>query len=325
MRVCTINNRSNLNRFRWRLNSLSASLACCVLLAVAASPVEAKVLQWKLEEHGQYRIVGQRITRQKVGDSSWTETVESTTLWDVVAIDEEGFRIKQKLESVKHGLQFPSSVSISYDSSVAGDAKGAALALAKRWEPQLKQEQVIRLAPTGQQSVLDVEATVATSTAAPKPTANIANDWRAIPKPLKTNAELMLPTGDVPTGYEWSDARSIPWNDVPDSLRFTTLYRYAGEEQKGEQTLDRIQVVTQWEELVRPDAENNLVIDRQSGSGLIQFDADAGHLVSSDRTQDLVVRLLRADAEAQLVEVSTTLKVTCQPVPAETESEEVVK
>lgn len=303
-----------------------SSLACFSL----SSGAEAKTLRWKLTPGQQYQFTVERVVNQKSPIVQWSETVRCELLWRVASKADNGIvEIVQTLVSVEHSLRFPDTPVISYDSLDDGEARGDAAVLAKRWAGKIKAEQRMMLKPNGELAISEPEptSTSASSTSTPAvsglPVSAGTADWQPIPKVLQ-RTECILPLVDMPEGYNWSTTQTIPWGDDDINLKLTTVYNYQGTKLVDEIPQELVNSTTRWEVVPKPGTVTPLVIEQQQGTGTISFDANAGYLARADRSEELIVRILRPGVEPTQASVETTMKVRCEPlesVPVATEEE----
>ena len=146
-------------------------------------------------------------------------------------------------------------------------------------------------------------------------------DWLSAPKDL-LRGDWAFPSRDWSVGDTWSDSQLVAWNSIAEALRLTANYRYVGAEKIDENVrLDKIEVAMVWEDLTPTDTISNMSIDRQRGVGTIYFDSAAGHLVSSERDQQLVVTLIDPEGQPNQIEVTTRINLRFQPIEIEGRSE----
>ena len=295
-----------------------AVMTILVVTFVLDKPAYSARLTWRLNVGQKMSITLERTLRQSVADTEWTETINYTLTWVVDAVDEVGnMTMQQMLTSVRHVLSFPGDVDITYDSSVEGEVKGDAAILAKYWVPFLNVNRQVILQPNGKLTIVSADdltrkPPVATPSAIPE-----VQDWSDVPQAL-VDQTWSLPERDLVLNEEWSTIKNLPWKDQENALELTTKYRYVGPSTLDEKSVEKIDVVMQWQDVTTPASTERVMIDRQAGGGGLYFDTSAGYLVASDRTQDLTVRITRPDRTGQTVDLATSLKMQVQPMASET-------
>jgi hypothetical protein len=330
MRVCTTSNEHRPSRAA-RREAFRLALALLLATTICTAPACAKTLQWKLDAGQRLLFVVERTVHQKSPTTDWTETIRYQVIWSVTERDADNrIRLVQTLTEVKHALQFPGAPPIVYDSMSDGEPRGDAAELARYWKPLLQVERSQVLLPRGQ--LVPPEATPTPQPTSPAATPAGAGTAPAAvttsrPVPSRPLADVywLLPIDDLSLGDSWAETQTVSWRDIPDAVKVTTSYTYQGEEEVGQHRLDKIAVQARWDLQPMPTLVRQISLERQSGTGVIYFDAEAGFLSRSDYQQDLVLRIGQPQVEPMQAEISTTLKVRCQPVipaPDAAESEQ---
>ena len=358
--------RNAVAAVRHTFRNMLSSMRPCVsvaLLCAAAVPTQARELRWHLQPGNEYRVIVERTVRQKSVLADWLENIRYQMAWTVTAVDDQGqMQIVQKLLEVKHSIQMADAEPVNYDSSHDAEARGDATTLARSWKPLLQIERPFLLLPNGKTERIETPAkdtgTAASSTTAvpaaganntaavtppttatTPPTSPTITTTRPVAAKLLQDGLWLLPSDDVQPGTHWEESSVLPWGDDGEALRLTTLYEYAGEQTFEQSVADHIDVKLNFATQPRGEGNERLIIERQSSSGSIDFDATAGYLNRSELSHDLVLQLLprtpsagtgtappaftNPTAAPTRAEISTTVKVRFQRVEPVGEPERV--
>jgi hypothetical protein len=112
-----------------------------------------------------------------------------------------------------------------------------------------------------------------------------------VPPKVLLDGLCIFPAEDVMPGTRWAEVTNVPWGEDGEALKVTSAFVFVGEQTIEQQIFDRIDVKLEFEVQPRTDGQERLTIERQSGSGTIDFDSAAGHLIRSELQQDLAIHL----------------------------------
>ncbi len=145
-------------------------------------------------------------------------------------------------------------------------------------------------------------------------------------KNLISQGYPIFPQKPVETGESWSRPQTarLPYQSL--EWKLSCNYTYAGPqtlEQPQDQDRERVVELIEVDCQVAinpgestPDQPAVLIqIPRQAGKGTIIFDLEAGHPVSSELTQDLVLNITPSGAETVTTSVVSTVKTSFGIVP----------
>ncbi len=291
-----------------------------VVLAAGGSAVQAKTFRWALPAGSEFRLVVDRTVRLKTRTTEWTESIRYQAGWRVAAVAEDGqMQIFQTVQEVKHSLQISNAEPVVYDSTQDIEVRGDAVALARQWMPSLNVERPLVMQSRGR--LTRVEA-AAKADVAPATVPNATGGGRQMPPRSLQGTMLEFPEQDLLPGDDWTETTLVAWGEISDAIAVKTRYTYQGEEPVEQRSLDKFQVAIVWEPQPAAVESDRFRIDRQAGTGLILFDAEAGHLSRSDSTVDLTLRFPRAEGPSEQVDVVTVLKTRLQPIVPAPEIEE---
>ncbi|MEM8679276.1 MAG: DUF6263 family protein [Planctomycetota bacterium] len=285
--------------------------ALALALLVSATADAGKPLKWKLQKGQKFDVVvetsmqqQQNISGQQVDTDNQMKMVMT---WDVLDVDSAGVAtIEQEMGRITMDMKSPMG-EIKFDSEDEEEPSGMAAMLASAIKPMVGIKFVQKLSPYGEN--LGVEVVGQEDGAAGQGPMN-----PDMLKQMANSAQVPFPEAGVEANETWTAETEV---DVPPLGKATTTstYEYLGEEQRGDATVDVIQVAqkTDFPKSDEPNAMGMKIdVEDSSSTGKLYFNAEKGHLVGSEIEQKMTATI---EAMGQTIDQVQTTKTTTTVTP----------
>ena len=304
-----------------RTRLLTLGIQAGLMVAALALPAAAETtLRWKFQK-GQslsYVMTQKTETSAQVQgqDIGSTQDVVIDLDWEVGEVSAEGVAaVTQTMKRIRFKLESPVGA-FDYDSQEDKPIEGQMAVLGPMLKGMVNQPVEMQMNDRGEVVSVKVPEKMldAMQNAGPAGAAAGAMFSEEGLKKMMSQSMLRFPAEAVEPGKTWEESSEMPMGMLG-SMKLVRTYSYQGADDTGK--AEKIGLDSKVQLLPKEDAPIEMALDKQESDGKILFDNAAGHLISSDITQEMMINLkIQGQEIKQKVKSSASLKLAPVASPA---------
>jgi hypothetical protein len=258
-----------------------------VVLLAASCPAQAQtLLRWKLKPGESLAMTIEQQTDSSVsfsGKRADTKIDLALVLgWNVTAADNNGFKIRQSIDSIRQKLTTQQAGTVEFDSTSKAKPTGQSRDLAEALRPLVGAEFDIVMSPRGEISAVEPANEAAKALFAGLESGQGTDATaRATVEQMLRRPLLILPERPMNVGETWTVSSERP--TVAGPLKIDTTYKLAGVADQNGKSVARIDMSASF--TAAPGGQ--VTVKSPDHSGQVDFAADDGRLIKISQQQKL--------------------------------------
>ncbi len=304
-----------------RTRSLILGIQAGLMVTALAMPAAAETtLRWKFQKGQSLSYVMTQKTETKANvqgqDIGSTQDVVIDLNWEVGEVNGEGVAaVTQTMKRIRFKLKSPVGA-FDYDSQEDKPIEGQMAILGPMLKGMVDQPVEMQMNDKGEVVSVKVPDKMldAMQNAGPAGAAAGGMFSEEGLKKMMSQSMLRFPEEAVEPGKTWVEISEMPMG-ILGSMKLVRTYSYQGTDETG--SAEKIGLDSKVQLVPKEDAPVEMGLDKQESEGKILFDNAAGHLISSDISQKMMINLkVQGQEIKQEVNSSASLKLAPVASPA---------